>query len=315
MKTIRIGTRGSPLALRQVEMVRAALSKAWPQIQTEQVVIKTSGDWDVKDGEKRLETKGDFAKEIEQALMEGRIDIAVHSMKDMESVLPDGLIIEHMLEREDVRDCLLFNNDLADNTQKISDLPKGSIVGTASVRRQAYVLSVRSDLKVVPLRGNVQTRIEKVRSGQVDMTMLALAGLKRLGLEDEVDGYLDPEEMLPAAGQGAIGIEMRQGEDDIAEILDAITHRKTVLCVSAERAALRVLDGSCHTPIGAYAVLNGDKMRLRLSVLRLDGSEIFEEEAVEAVKTLEQARVFGEDLGHRLKRQIPLDVLQQRVVQ
>jgi len=313
------------LALWQAEAVRDALGRVRPDLEIELKVIRTSGDWSPVDGEKRLQTKGDFAKEIEQALLAGVIDIAVHSMKDMETILPDGLVIDHMLVREDVRDCLLFSSQLAGNSQKFFDLSEGAVVGTASVRRQAYVLSVRPDLSVVPMRGNVQTRIEKVRGGQVDMSLLAYAGLKRLGLADEADVILEPEEMLPAAGQGAVGIEFRGSRFELRGVLDEISCTRTVFCVSAERAALAVLDGSCHTPIGAYAMLQDDggspaldgsggtEMWLRVSVLRLDGSEIFEDEERAVVLSRDDAVALGRRVGERLKARIPAGVLAQKV--
>lgn len=311
-KTLKIGTRGSPLALKQTTMVREALAKAHPDLQTEVVEILTSGDWKPEDGEVRLNTaeggKGQFAKEIEEQLLRGDIDLAVHSMKDMESYLPEGLIIEHMLPREDVRDCLLVHDQAITSFQ---DLPQGMKIGTASVRRQAFLLSKRPDLNIEPIRGNVGTRIEKLRAGQYDATLLAMAGLKRMGLEAEVDITLEMDEMLPAAGQGAVGIEIRQDDQALYDMLNAIKCEATTLCVSAERAALAVLDGSCHTPIGAYAKLDGETMSLDLCVVALDGSETHNDAMSMEVKSLEDARLLGTTLGHRLKARIPEGLLEQ----
>ncbi len=313
-KTLKIGTRGSPLALVQTHMVRDTLLAAHTDLDIEIVIMKTSGDWKPEDGEPRLNTteggKGQFAKELEEAMLAGKIDCAVHSMKDMESHLPGGLIIEHMMKREDPRDCLLLNNrELKMNT--ISDIPYGARVGTASVRRQAFLLSKRPDLKIEPFRGNVGTRIEKLRAGQVDVTLLAMAGLKRLGLADEIDVVLQPEEMLPAAGQGAVGVEMREDDEMVKALFDPLRCLPTTLCVTAERAALAVLDGSCHTPIGSHAILDGDDMHLRVCVVSLDGTQSFEDEMRMAVHDLAEAKLLGATLGTRLKSRLPEGILEQ----
>lgn len=314
---LRIGTRGSPLALTQAEMVRAALVRAAPDLQTEIVVIKTSGDWKPEDGEARLLEsaggKGQFAKEIEEALLARTVDIGVHSMKDMETVLPEGLVIENMLPRASPFDAIL-TRDLASNDHSILTLKQGAVIGTCSVRRQAFLLALRPDLKVVPLRGNVHTRIEKLRSGSLDATLLAVAGLQRLGLEKEIAFTVSAEEMLPAAGQGAVGIEHRGDDTEIGALLSKISCRETVLNVTAERAALNVLDGSCHTPIGGYAVMVDGEMRLRLAVAALDGSEIYKaDSASQNVKNIESARIFGAQAGQALKSQIPSYLLSQRI--
>lgn len=292
---IKIGTRGSPLALRQTEMVCVELARTCPNLEVETVVITTSGDWKPEDGEVKLNTKGEFAKEIEQALLDGEIDAAVHSMKDLETFLPEGLSVHHMLPREDVRDCLLFSNKLANNSQKI---PEGSVVGTASVRRQVFLSEDRSDLEFTTLRGNVGTRIEKVREGQVDVTLLALAGLKRLGLADEADVILDVEEMLPASGQGAVGVEIRNDKSEVAAIFDGISCEETVLCVSAERGVLEAVEGSCDTPIGAYAILENGEMFLRAKLA--EGGMRYEE-ARRTILSIEEARDFGVEIGKTLK--------------
>jgi hydroxymethylbilane synthase len=316
-QTLKIGTRGSPLALTQARMVQAALQGAHAGLSAEIVVIQTSGDWIPAQGEVRLSAsaggKGQFAKEIEAALLEGAVDIGVHSMKDMDSRLPAGLVIKHMLKREDVRDALILHPDLKGKVKSIQDIPAGTAVGTASVRRRAVLLAARPDLKVVPFRGNVGTRLEKLRDGQVQVTLLAMAGLNRLGLSQEADVIIPPEEMLPCAGQGAVGIECRQDRlVGLSRFLDSISDLNTVLCVSAERAALAALDGSCHTPIGALARLAADgTMSLSLQVTALDGGQSFEHVDRNVVGTLEEAESFGKSTGLALKNKMPEGFLTQ----
>lgn len=313
-KILKIGSRGSPLALAQVALVEAALAEKFPDLVTERVTITTSGDWKPEDGEVRLSAraggKAQFAKEIEEALLAGEIDCAVHSMKDMDSNLPEGLVIDHMLPREDVRDCLLFSNALSNDGQlDFDDIAHGACVGTASVRRGAFLLSQRPDLKIEPFRGNVQTRIEKVRSGQVDVTMLAMAGLKRLGIADEADVVLEVEDMLPAAAQGAVGIELCSNDDDLLSIFSRISDAKTVFCVKAERAALRALDGTCHSPIGAYAMFKGDEMWLRVRVVSEDGLQSFDDDIRGHVENVQDAQALGTEIGARMKAIIPPGIL------
>lgn len=310
--TIKIGTRGSPLALKQVEMVRGALAQARPELQSEVVVIKTSGDWRPEDGEARLSAeeggKGLFAKEIEQALMSGKIDAAVHSMKDMESVLPPALTIAHMLPREDARDVLIVSDPSA-KISSLDDLPKGARVGTASVRREAILKSLRPDLEIVPLRGNVQTRIQKCRDGQVDATLLAHAGLKRLGLEHEIACILETDHMVPSAGQGAVGIEVRFDDKNTLSVFSQISCNQTLKRVTAERSVLRELDGSCHTPIGVYAVFEGDLMHLRAQIWSLDGMRTFSENKSAKIANVDDAIAFGREVGSALREKTPEDIL------
>ena len=316
LEKIRIGTRGSPLALKQTEMVQAAIARVAPGLEMEVVVIKTSGDWRPEQGEARLIEeqggKGQFAKEIEEALLAGSIDIAVHSMKDMESDLPEGLVIDHMLPREDARDVLLFNG--LDKIGNLADLPQGARVGTASVRRMAFLRALRPDLQISTLRGNVQTRIDKMRSGKVDVIVLAVAGLKRLELEDEIARglVLEPDEFLPPAGQGGVGIERRKNDKKLLAILGQISCESTVFCVFAERAALRVLSGSCHTPIGAYGTIKDGRMYLRLTLAALDGSALYTEEIQQEIRSAQEAEKLGELLGKKLKARVPENLLQQK---
>jgi len=301
---LRIGTRGSKLAMTQTGMVRDLLRRHHPGLETEIVEILTSGDWHPSHGETRLSEaeggKGLFAKEIETALLDRRIDCGVHSMKDMPSFLPPGLILEHVLPREDARDAFLSNK-----YKSLSALPKGATVGTASTRRAAVILAARPDLKIVPLRGNVPTRIEKLRAGKADAIILALAGLKRLGLEHEIAAIIETEEMLPAACQGIVGIELRGDDADCRRAFDALHCRETGLRAAAERAALQVLNGSCKTPIGAYSTIEGGRMTLRVSVLSLDGREKYEETKTAAVATDAQASALGAETGNILKERVP----------
>ncbi len=274
-KPIRLGTRGSPLALIQTEMVKATLMAAFEDLQApgaiDVVVISTTGDQVADRPLADIGGKGLFCKEIEMALFDGRIDCGVHSMKDMPTWLPEGLTIAAMLPRADPRDMLISRK--ADSIQA---LPEGAVVGTASLRRQAQILAKRPDLKVVNFRGSVGTRLKKLDAGEVDATLLAKAGLDRLALADVPKAVLSPEEMLPAVGQGVVGLECRADDNDLLTLFAQIDHAESSQCVHAERAMLDVLDGSCHTPIGAYALLEGEQMHLRGLVARADGSECFE---------------------------------------
>ncbi len=305
---LRIGTRGSRLALVQTDMVARALRQKVPALDIEVVEIKTSGDWHPSQGETRLAEseggKGLFAREIEQALLEGRIDCGVHSLKDMPARLPDGLVIEHVLPRADAREAFLSNG-----FKRLDDLPPGARVGTSSTRRQAFLLARRPDVQIVPLRGNVPTRIEKLRRGQADAIFLAMAGLIRLGLTHEIAAVLEPEEMLPSGGQGVVGIEIRAGDKERRALFDLVHCRETGLCAVAERAALATLDGSCHTPIGAYAIRSGGGLMLRVAVAALDGSRIFEERIEGPVDSDKDADALGVACGSKLKARLPPDFL------
>jgi hydroxymethylbilane synthase len=307
-KPFRIGTRGSKLALIQTEMVAKALKHAHPGLDIQVVTIQTSGDWRPEQGETRLSEasggKGQFAHEIERAILAHEVDCGVHSLKDMPSFLPDGLVIRHVLKRADPRDAFLSNA-----AQRIEDLPQGAIIGSSSLRRQAMILKRRPDLKVVPLRGNVPTRIEKLRAGQVDAAVLALAGLQRLGLEHEIASVIDADSMLPAACQGIVGIEIRADDEMASSLLHAIHDIPSGLVAVAERMALGVLDGSCHTPIGAHATLDGDVMTLKLLVASPDGAVVFEDEQKGPVHNDEEAVMLGRVTALRLKARLPPDFL------
>ncbi len=303
-KVLKIGTRGSPLALKQTHMVADALTAAHPGLVCEVVTITTSGDWKPEEGENRLSEKeggkGLFIKEIEAALLDGRIDCAVHSMKDVPSFLPDAAAVDHVLPRADARDALI-----ALTGKSIETLPQGAIVGTSSLRRQAFLLHRRPDLKVVPLRGNVQTRIDKLKDGQVDATFLAMAGLARLGIDGDFIHPKAIEIMLPACGQGIVGIETRKDDAETRLLLDAIHHEETGLCAAAERAALQTLDGSCHTPIGAHARLKDGEMSLIVAVAALDGAQLWQEGDVRRIQSVDDAAAMGHEIAGKLKARLP----------
>lgn len=295
---LRIGTRGSPLALAQTEEVRARLAAAHPELTgpdaMETVVIKTTGD-KIRDRPLAdIGGKGLFTKEIDEAMLDGGIDIAVHSMKDLPTWLPDGIVLACTLPREDPRDALICAR-----ARRLAELPAGAIVGTASLRRKAQVLFHRPDLKVVPLRGNVHTRLRKVSAGDVDATLLALAGLKRLGMGDAASAVIGTDEMLPAVAQGAIGLTCRAGDRSVREVLAALDHPETAARVTAERAMLEVLDGSCRTPIAALAEVDGaGGLTLSGLVARPDGSEMLE--TARAGRAAD-AGSLGRDAGEELR--------------
>jgi len=273
---LKIGTRGSPLALAQANETRDRLAEAFDLAHEafQIVVIKTTGDRVLDRPLKEIGGKGLFTREIEEAMLAGEIDLAVHSMKDMPVEQPGGLVLDCYLPREDVRDAFvsLHHGGLA-------DLPQGAVVGTSSLRRRSQLLARRPDLQVVEFRGNVQTRLKKLEDGVAEATFLAMAGLNRLGMADVPRSAIDTTDMLPAVAQGAIGIERREGDDRCGEMLAAIHDRETGERLACERAFLAALDGSCETPIGGLAELDGDEIRLRGEILRTDGSEVIADEA------------------------------------
>jgi hydroxymethylbilane synthase len=292
---LRIGSRGSPLALWQAHDVRARLAAAHG-VAPDSIaitVIKTSGDVIQDRPLSEVGGKGLFTKEIEQALIERSIDLAVHSSKDMPTVLPDGLMLAACLPREDVRDAFISRK-----AATLDGLPLGAVVGTASLRRQAMVKRLRPDIKVVPFRGNVETRLKKLDDGVVDATLLALAGLNRLGRAAAATSILDVDGFLPAVGQGAIGIETRTDDRRTRDLLAAIDDADTLTALGAERAFLAVLDGSCRTPIAGHARIAGGTVAFRGMILRPDGSE-----SLETVRTgaIADAVRLGADAGWELK--------------
>jgi hydroxymethylbilane synthase len=267
-QALRIGTRGSALALWQAEWVKTQLQQFWPALAVDFVIIKTSGD---KIQDVSLSTvggKGLFVKEIEEALLTGAIDLAVHSMKDVPGELLDGLTISAVPEREDTRDVLITRHG-----ETLAELPAGTRVGTSSLRRQALLLALNPGLRVEMLRGNVDTRLRKQREGVVDATVLAAAGLKRLGITPEHSCVLDDQEFLPAIGQGALGIETRT-EEEVMSLVQPLHHRDTAIAVSAERAFLRRMGGSCRTPLAAKGTVSNGTVQLRALVASPDGKRV-----------------------------------------
>ncbi|MEO0363614.1 MAG: hydroxymethylbilane synthase, partial [Pseudomonadota bacterium] len=266
---LRIGTRGSPLALAQAHETRERLMAAHdlPEAAFAVEVIQTTGDAVQDRPLSEIGGKGLFTKELEHALFDGRIDIAVHSMKDVATVLPDGLDMIAYLPREDVRDAFI-SPDLA----RLDDLPEGAVVGCSSLRRRAQALARRPDLRMVEFRGNVQTRMKKLADGVASATFLACAGLKRLGQTVEAAHPIAEDEMLPAVAQGAIGVEARADDEAARALLAPLDHEATATRLAAERAFLKALDGSCRTPIAGLAELEGDRIRFRGEILRPDGS-------------------------------------------
>jgi len=292
---IRIGSRGSPLALVQAREVQSRLATACG-LEPERIdikVIRTTGDAIQDRPLAEAGGKGLFTKEIEEALLAGAIDLAVHSSKDMPTVLPGGLVLSAFLPREDPRDAFIGRD-----VKTLRDLPGGAVVGTASLRRQALVKHVRPDLKIVPLRGNVETRLRKLEAGDFDATVLAVAGLKRLGLLAAASSLLDADEFVPAVGQGAIGIETRDDDAKTHALVAAINDADTATALAAERAFLGVLDGSCRTPIGGYARAAGDSFRFRGLIAKTDGSEVLD---VAREGRSADAAKLGADAGRDLK--------------
>ena len=272
-RAIRIGTRSSPLALAQAYETRSLLMRAHDLAEERfEIIKKTSAGDRIQDMALRdFGGKGLFTKEIEEALLDKEIDLAVHSMKDVATDLPPGLIIPALLEREDVRDAFL-----SFKAKTIADLPPGAVVGTSSLRRQAQVRRLRPDLKVIDYRGNVQTRLHKLDEGVADATLLANAGLRRLGYEDKITSLIEVDEMLPAVAQGAIGLQIREDDPQIAALIAPLNHQPTFERITMERVFLGRLDGNCRTPIGALAELDGGNMTFRGIILSPDGAESHE---------------------------------------
>lgn len=294
---LRIGTRGSPLAMVQAKTVQARLAAALgrPVETIEIIVIQTSGDTIQDRPLSEVGGKGLFTKEIEEALLDGRIHLAVHSAKDMPTALPPGLVLTACLEREDPRDAFISRV-----ARTVADLPQGAVVGSASLRRQALLKRARPDLQVVNLRGNVDTRLRKLDSGEVAATMLAYAGLRRLGLADRATSVLPVEEFLPAVAQGAIAIETRENDARTRGILARLNHADTFTAVAAERAFLAVLDGSCRTPIAGHATLSGDRLSFSGLIAKPDGSAAHQ---TQSSGSRDEAIRIGAEAGEILKRQ------------
>jgi hydroxymethylbilane synthase len=292
-QSLTIGSRGSKLALWQANWVRDQLIARYPNATVDIKVIKTTGDKILDISLSKLGGRGVFTKEIEEAMSADEIDLAVHSLKDLPTELPAGLHIAAITEREDVRDALLSH----DASTGLSDLPKGAIVGTSSLRRQAQLHVLRPDIEIRDLRGNVDTRLKKLQEGQYDAIILAAAGLIRLGYAEHISAYLSLDEMLPAVGQGALAIETRIDDQRTNSAIDFLNHRPTVYSVLAERSLLRAMGGGCQVPIAANAVADGDKLSMRALVASLDGKRVIKRDISGDVSAAEKS-------GSRLAREI-----------
>lgn len=298
-KNLRIGTRGSLLALAQANEVKKTLQFAYPFLLDEGkidiVKIKTTGDLNQDKALHELGGKGMFSKEIDRAMLDGDIDIAVHSLKDVETMLCDGILLAAVLKREDPRDVMLSRC-----VSFLSELPKGSIVGTSSLRRQAQILNLYPYLKCTLFRGNIQTRMKKLENNEVDATFLALAGLNRLGMAEHATEIFEPDIILPAVCQGTIGITCRVNDLNVKNILSLINHKKTMISVKCERSLLASLDGTCKTPIGGLAVIQDDgSLFLRGMIAQEDGSQVFKTSRKGDVEDAEQ---IGFDAGFELRK-------------
>ncbi|CAM3097183.1 hydroxymethylbilane synthase [Vibrio mytili] len=289
---IRIATRKSPLALWQAHFVKDALQAAHPGLEVELVTMVTKGDVILDTPLAKVGGKGLFVKELEVAMLEGRADLAVHSMKDVPVDFPEGLGLVTICEREDPRDAFVSNH-----YSDIDALPEGAVVGTCSLRRQCQLKEYRPDLIIKELRGNVGTRLGKLDAGEYDAIILAAAGLKRLKLEERIQSIIEPEQSLPAVGQGAVGIECRLDDDRLLKLLEPLNHQNTVDRVLCERAMNLTLEGGCQVPIGSYALLDGDEVWLRALVGEPDGSHIVRGE-------IRGAREDGEALGVKLANEL-----------
>jgi len=294
-KLVRIATRKSALALWQAEFVKAQLEHFHDDVRVELVPMSTQGDIILDTPLAKIGGKGLFVKELEQAMLDGRADIAVHSMKDVPVEFPDDLELHVICEREDPRDAFVSNN-----FANIDALPQGAIVGTSSLRRQCQIRALRPDLEIRDLRGNVNTRLAKLDSGQYDAIILAAAGLIRLEMGERIRDFIEPEVSLPANGQGAVGIECRINDEVTKALLAPLEHSETRIRVNAERAMNRHLEGGCQVPIGAYALVEGDQVHLRGLVGAIDGSEILRDEISGHV---DDAEKLGIELAKKLLAQ------------
>jgi len=294
-----IGSRGSKLALVQAETIKAELERLEPSLAVTIEIIKTSGD--VKtDPLSVIGGKGVFTKELEDALLDRRIDVAVHSLKDLPTLLTDGLVIAAITKREDPRDALVLNKKLRLSTPSIAALPRGAVVGTSSPRRLAQLRNLRTDLTINDLRGNIDTRVRKLDEGQYDALVLACAGLRRLGMDDRISAALPASELLPAVGQGALGVEVRTDDEHTIEIVSKLDHKFTRLACTAERALLRSLGGGCQLPIAGYAIVREKRIRLDGLVADPQGTRIVKDRIT---GSLDEAEQLGATLGSRLLEQ------------
>ena len=289
---LKIGTRGSKLAIVQSQWVKERIEARHPDIQVELVTIKTTGDRIIDSPLSQVGGKGLFVKEIEEALLTKRVDVAVHSIKDVPAELPEGLMLCTFPEREDPSDALVSTGD-----KSIDTLSPRSRVGTSSLRRSAQLLHMRPDLELVPLRGNVDTRIRKLESGEVDAIILAAAGLRRLGLAALITQIIPWEQVLPAIGQGALGLEMRREDEHTVDLLDFLNHEPTEVAVRAERSFLKELEGGCQVPVAGFASLNAETVYLRGMVAELDGTRVIKDE-------ITGGKSQAEEIGIKLARKL-----------
>ena len=287
---IKIGTRGSALALWQANWVKSAILNRFPEVSVELEIIKTKGDAFLNAPLAEIGGKGLFVKEIEQALLDKRIDIAVHSMKDMPGDIPAGLRIGAVPKRENPYDALVSLNGLV-----FSDLPQGAVIGTGSLRRASQLLHKRPDIQIAPLRGNLNTRLEKLETEKMDAIVLAVAGIKRLGLEERITERLDESIMLPAAGQGALCIEIRDDDQKTSSIVDSLNHEQTRLAVTGERAFLNRLEGDCHIPVAAFGRINDQRLVLTGLVADISGRQIIKKSMSSAPDSAHETGVLLAD--------------------
>ena len=297
-KTYKIGTRGSPLAVIQADEVKSKLQAEYPDLKNKNLIeivkIVTSGDLNQDKPLYEIGGKGLFSKEIDKALVKGEIDIAVHSLKDLETALDERTLLCAVLKREDYRDVMLSTKSVS-----FDKLLVGSVIGTSSPRRRAQILNLFPHLNCVPIRGNLQTRLKKLERNEVDAIVLAMAGLKRLGLSSSITEIIEPELMLPAVSQGAIGITCRKDDKDVIPLITKINDANTMGCVKSERAMLAALGGSCRTPIAGLAkIVDGEKLWLRGAILEPDGSKHFH---TSRYGVLSEAEALGFDVGYELK--------------
>ncbi|WAF77386.1 hydroxymethylbilane synthase [Aeromonas dhakensis] len=294
-RTLKIATRKSPLAMWQANFVKDRLEALYPELQVELVPMSTQGDKILDTPLAKVGGKGLFVKELETAMLEGRADIAVHSMKDVPVEFPEGLGLHTICEREDPRDAFVSNRFTA-----IDELPQGAVVGTSSLRRQCQLRAARPDLVIRDLRGNVNTRLAKLDAGEYDAIILAAAGLKRLEMAHRITAFIEPEQSLPANGQGAVGIECRLDDHELHALLAPLEHPETRIRVLTERAMNRALQGGCQVPIGAYALVEGEEVWLRGLVGSPDGSRVIRDE-------IRGPLADGEALGHTLAQRLLAD--------
>ncbi|AZU46741.1 porphobilinogen deaminase [Aeromonas hydrophila] len=294
-RTLKIATRKSPLALWQANFVKDRLEALYPELQVELVPMSTQGDKILDTPLAKVGGKGLFVKELETAMLEGRADIAVHSMKDVPVEFPEGLGLHTICEREDPRDAFVSNR-----FGQIDELPQGAVVGTSSLRRQCQLRAARPDLVIRDLRGNVNTRLAKLDAGEYDAIILAAAGLKRLEMTHRITAFIEPEQSLPANGQGAVGIECRLDDHELHALLAPLEHPETRIRVLTERAMNRALQGGCQVPIGAYALVQGEEVWLRGLVGSPDGSRVIRDE-------IRGPLADGEALGHTLAQRLLAD--------